>query len=567
MDGKRLALIVATDTYEDPALSQLVSPAQDADALSGVLGDPGIGDFEVRTLHNPSSYEVCQEVETLLRDRSPADLVLLHFSCHGIKDDNGELYLAAANTRTSLLASTAVDSSLIDRLIQRTRARRVVLLLDCCYGGAFERGLRSRSTATVGVAEQFAAVTASPPGQGRVVITASDAMEYAFEGTDVTQLSQSGPSLFTGALVEGLATGEADRDRDGEVSLGELYDYVYDHVRQRAPSQTPKKWEFGLQGDVHIARNPRPSVVPGALPTELLELAGSHLAGSRLAAALELAQVAAGKELPVAAAARRQLLHLSEDDSRKVAAAAAEALASTAISIEPAVVHLEACSAGAPSNDAVVRVGGPPLARVFSLTSSSPHVEAMRAPDGGHIVVRLSRDAPAEVDAIVHVTSSAGELALPVTTTASPSRPTPVSAPAPVDVSAPAPPSTPAPTAVQGRTERRPDHQQADPAATPLQAITRTPATAGSGRLWWSVLWTALPVVSVGLLAFVPPLHAALKLRDATSAVVGALVLVLIVLSPPEMLLVAAALGLWQAVRTRRQVFALAPPGGGGSGQ
>jgi hypothetical protein len=66
MDGKRLALIVATDTYEDPALRQLVSPSEDADALSRVLGDPGIGDFEVRTLHNASSYAVCQEVEALL---------------------------------------------------------------------------------------------------------------------------------------------------------------------------------------------------------------------------------------------------------------------------------------------------------------------------------------------------------------------------------------------------------------------------------------------------------------------------------------------------------------------
>ena len=41
------------------------------------------------------------------------------------------------------------------------------------------------------------------------------------------------PSLFTAALTTGLATGDADRDEDGWVSLNELYEYVFDAVRDR----------------------------------------------------------------------------------------------------------------------------------------------------------------------------------------------------------------------------------------------------------------------------------------------------------------------------------------------
>jgi len=48
--------------------------------------------------------------------------------------------------------------------------------------------------------------------------------------------------VFTSALVEGLATGDADRDRDGLVALDELYDYIYDKVRTATPNQTPGKW-------------------------------------------------------------------------------------------------------------------------------------------------------------------------------------------------------------------------------------------------------------------------------------------------------------------------------------
>ena len=47
-----------------------------------------------------------------------------------------------------------------------------------------------------------------------------------------------GPRPF---VDEGLTTGDADRDNDGHIALGELYDYVYDRVRERSPHQTPCK--------------------------------------------------------------------------------------------------------------------------------------------------------------------------------------------------------------------------------------------------------------------------------------------------------------------------------------
>ena len=43
-------------------------------------------------------------------------------------------------------------------------------------------------------------------GRGRAVITASSAMEYAFEGDRLADDHSPQPSVFTSALVEGLAT-------------------------------------------------------------------------------------------------------------------------------------------------------------------------------------------------------------------------------------------------------------------------------------------------------------------------------------------------------------------------
>jgi len=264
---------------------------------------------------------ISERLEDVLTERQPSDLVVLHFSCHGLKDDAGELYLAATNTVPTRLASTAVDSVLVNRLMRRSRARRVVLLLDCCYGGAFERGMIARAGGDIDVGDQFATGPLGG-GRGRVVITASSAMEYAFEGARLAEDSAARPSVFTAALVEGLATGAADRDNDGNVALGELYDYVYDRVREHSPHQTPCKWEFGLQGELYLARNPRRRIVPGRLPSDLAELVEHPHAEVRLTAVQLLERAARDSDLSRAAAARRALIDLADDDSRRVAAAA-----------------------------------------------------------------------------------------------------------------------------------------------------------------------------------------------------------------------------------------------------
>jgi hypothetical protein len=56
--GRRSALIVISNDYLDPGLSELRAPAADAAALAAVLSDPEIGGFEVRTLLNEPAHVV-----------------------------------------------------------------------------------------------------------------------------------------------------------------------------------------------------------------------------------------------------------------------------------------------------------------------------------------------------------------------------------------------------------------------------------------------------------------------------------------------------------------------------
>lgn len=320
----RSALIVATDTYSDAGLTMLRAPGADAAALAEVLGDPGIGGFDVQSVVNQQAHEITRSIAQFFANRRPGDLLLLHLSCHGVKDDSGELYFAASDTALDLLEATAVSSTFVNRVMERSRAGRVLLLLDCCYSGAFARGLSSRAGGTVDVNERLG-------GKGRAVITASSALQFAFEGQRLTDgdVEASEPSVFTSALVTGLRTGDADRDRDGWVSLDELYGYVHDEVTKVTPDQTPKKWTFDVQGDLYVARRGGPVSEPSALPPEIAEAMTSLVPWNRLGVVEPLTALLTGTHPGLALGARLALEEMAAvDDSDRVKQAARAALAS-----------------------------------------------------------------------------------------------------------------------------------------------------------------------------------------------------------------------------------------------
>jgi hypothetical protein len=330
MAGARSALIVATYQYVDPRLRMLRAPQRDAEALAEVLGDPAIGGFDVKTVVNQPSHVLSVELAEFFAHRHSDDVLLVHFSCHGVKDDSGELFLAAADTRMDLLEATAVASSFVNKTMTRSRSGCVVLLLDCCYAGAFARGM-TRAASDVDVTDRFG-------GRGRAVITASTALQLAFEGDDLTTSDQeaSGPSVFTRALVDGLRTGEADRDADGVVSLDELYAYVHDEVTRVNPDQTPQKWLFDVAGDLYVARRSTPVTRPSELPAPLVESMESLLAWERQSTIEPLTTLLRGDHPGRSLAARLALERLAEtDDSLKVRRAASAALVAP-VPAEPA---------------------------------------------------------------------------------------------------------------------------------------------------------------------------------------------------------------------------------------
>ncbi len=470
MDGSRVALVVANDQYDDPGLKRLVAPAQDAAALAEVLADPSVGGFEVRVLHNESAQEIRLAVEDFFADRAPEDLLLLHFSCHGLKNSAGELFLAVADTKPARLASTAVAADFVNRQMADSRAQRIALFLDCCYGGAFPRGMVVRAAGEAQVRDAFAGQEGVGGGRGRVIVTASSAMEYAFEGGQLaTDAAKPAPSVFTGAVVDGLSTGEADKDGDGWVGLSELVGYVTDRIRRVTPNQNPQMWTFGSQGELLIARSRVRRITPAQLAPALLEAMESPLPAARFGVVDYLRERLYDEELGQAYAAWQGLHRLVGDDSRKVSEAAIQAIAEAVPRVTPAELDLELGASGEVTIGEL-RVDGPTIAQTAVASSEAGWLRVEQ--DGATVRVTARATEPGDHLASVIVAGPTGECTVPVRLTMPDTESEP---PAPPPEPEPAPPPKPRP----------PEPEKTQPAPAPVAA--EAPRTAAADVPWWAI--------------------------------------------------------------------------------
>jgi hypothetical protein len=88
-------------------------------------------------------------------------------------------------------------------------------------------------------------------GRGRYIIASSRSMEFSFEGQENNGRSSS---IFTAALLEGMRTGAADLDKDGRISVRELYEYISDKVKIQGARQTPQMSFSGEEENLYIAK-------------------------------------------------------------------------------------------------------------------------------------------------------------------------------------------------------------------------------------------------------------------------------------------------------------------------
>ncbi len=113
-----------------------------------------------------------------------------------------------------VLRSGSLSQARLEDLLARIPAQKSLVILDTCDSGAFTLAARSMQTK--------AAIGRLMHTTGRAVLASSSSNQMALEG-------YKGHGFFTYALLQGLR-GEADRNGDRQIGIGELANFVSDEV-------------------------------------------------------------------------------------------------------------------------------------------------------------------------------------------------------------------------------------------------------------------------------------------------------------------------------------------------
>lgn len=142
-ERKNYALIFATDEYDE--WSDLVNPVFDATAMAKTLEE--FYNFEVELLTNNTRMDVLTKIREYQKKQfGPDDQLFVFFAGHGSFDDiSGEGYIVCRDSKKDdeIRASYIPYSYLRENVNNIKRCDHILIALDVCFGGTFDKKLAS----------------------------------------------------------------------------------------------------------------------------------------------------------------------------------------------------------------------------------------------------------------------------------------------------------------------------------------------------------------------------------------------------------------------------------------
>ncbi|MFD9685048.1 AAA family ATPase [Kitasatospora sp. NPDC059088] len=261
------ALVIGTGTHvPGSVLPDVPAAAATVHAVARALVEHcGLAPEHVRTVLDPEDPVVLGEALTAAAE-SADSVLLVYYVGHGLVDDDNELYLATRVTEhlTRGLAYKGLRYATLRRTLAGSRARSVVLVLDCCFSGR---------AAPVGRAGR--AFEAAHPGGGFVLASAApEELALAPLGAAYT--------AFSGELLRLLC--EGDPVGPPQLTLDDVHRALSRTLRDRG-FPAPRRQAEGRAGELVLAPNPAydppvgphpPEPHPGACPYRGLAAYGAE---------------------------------------------------------------------------------------------------------------------------------------------------------------------------------------------------------------------------------------------------------------------------------------------------
>ncbi|MCB9188971.1 MAG: caspase family protein [Flavobacteriales bacterium] len=177
------------------------------------------------------------------------DAVIIFVAGHGLLDENLDYYYATHNVNFDRPSDGGVSYDMLESLIAAVKAYQKLLIMDTCHSGELDKEeVEASKSEDVRLGDvEFRAVGAGlRQKEGFGFENAGELMETMFvdvrKGTGATVISSAGGAefamesaewkngLFTYCLLNGLQSKMADINKDGEIHVSELRNFVYEEV-------------------------------------------------------------------------------------------------------------------------------------------------------------------------------------------------------------------------------------------------------------------------------------------------------------------------------------------------
>lgn len=205
---------------------------KDATELGRILLDPSRCAFPeakviVKTDSEANRTAILQTLTSLAELAEEESSVIIFFSGHGIKNHHtNDNYIMPNGYDIDQLSTTAISGTELGDKISAIKAKRVLLIFDCCFAGGFNQvGASQTKSPTKGIQSEPIPLPKDvihrfTSGSGRFILTSSRKNEESLTGKPV--------SIFTRALIEALC-GYGEH-QDNYVRVGDIITYCASRV-------------------------------------------------------------------------------------------------------------------------------------------------------------------------------------------------------------------------------------------------------------------------------------------------------------------------------------------------
>jgi WD40 repeat protein len=268
--------VVSVSGYKNKAMNLKYARKDGNDLVSMFKRSQWFNEVTVDTLFDSKAT---RENILKLRDKfmssSVDDQVVFFVSGHGLLDSNLEFYFATHDVDFKDPASRGLRYDELEGLLDGIPARKKLLLMDACHSGEVDKSRIKVSEGTAVSKNQRGLVEYSYPadvqeehykigittsfelmqelfsniskGSGAVVISAAAGNSFALESDEWKN------GVFTYSLMNGIKTKLADRNKNGQIVVSELKDFVSKEVeRLTEGAQKPTSRRENLEFDFRI---------------------------------------------------------------------------------------------------------------------------------------------------------------------------------------------------------------------------------------------------------------------------------------------------------------------------